>query len=76
MHTTQKVTCDWLRQSGLEDEELLLEALLRRGFLAYRDDNGVWIGTGSHPEDIEVLRVVNGLVVEPMLGVTSRTDSD
>jgi hypothetical protein len=66
MNRTHRITSDWLLQSGLVEEELLLEALLRRGFLAYRDDQGVWLGTGSHPADLDVLRLVTGLKVEPV----------
>ena len=64
MNRTQQLTCNWLHQSCLTGEALLLEALLRRGFLAYRDDQGIWLGTGSHPEDIVVLRQIDGLAIE------------
>jgi len=53
-------------------DELLLEALLRRGFLAYRDDQGVWLGTGSHPADLDVLRLVRGLSVRRLPGHKDR----
>jgi hypothetical protein len=66
VNRTQRITAEWLQHSRLKGEELLLEALLRRGFLAYRDDDGVWLGTGSHPEDIEVLRLIDGLEVMPI----------
>jgi len=69
---TRRITSDWLLQSGLAGDELLLEALLRRGFLAYRDDQGVWLGTGSHPEDLDVLRLYDGLDVEPFSGHKER----
>lgn len=72
MNRTQRITSEWLLQSGLVGDELLLEGLLRRGFLAYRDDQGVWLGTGSHPEDLDVLRLVAGLNVEPVPGHTDR----
>lgn len=72
MNGTQRITCDWLHQSGLADTELLLEALLRRGFLAYRDEQGVWLGTGSHPEDIDVLQRIAGLAVDPLYGHKDR----
>lgn len=72
MNRTQTITCNWLLQSGLVRDELLLEALLRRGFLAYRDEQGVWLGTGSHPEDIDVLQFVRGLEVEPLSGHQDR----
>lgn len=72
MNGTQRITCDWLKQSGLTDTELLLEALLRRGFLAYRDEQGVWLGTGSHPEDIDVLQRIAGLAVDPLYGHKDR----
>ena len=63
MNRTQRITSEWLRQAGLAGDELLLEALLRRGFLAFRDAQGVWLGTGSHPADLEVLMHVDGLEV-------------
>jgi hypothetical protein len=72
MNRTQRITSDWLLQSGLVGDELLLEALLRRGFLAYRDDQGVWLGTGSHPADLDVLRLIAGLEVESISGHTDR----
>jgi hypothetical protein len=72
MNRTQRITTDWLLQSGLVGDELLLEGLLRRGFLAYRDEVGVWLGTGSHPEDLDVLQVVRGLKVEPVSGHKDR----
>ncbi len=72
MNRTQQITCDWLNQSGLIGDALLLEALLRRGFLAYSDNQGVWLGTGSHPEDIAVLRLLDGLAVEPLSGHSDR----
>lgn len=62
---TQRITSDWLLKSGLEGDELLLEALLRRGFLAYRDNQGIWLGTGSHKDDIHVLQLIDGLEVTP-----------
>jgi len=66
MNRTQQLTRNWLQQSGLADDAILLEALLRRGFLAYRDGQGLWLGTGSHPQDIDVLRLVDGLRVESL----------
>lgn len=72
MNRTQQLTCGWLQQSSLTGEALLLEALLRRGFLAYRDDQGVWLGTGSHSEDLDVLRLIDGLAIEPVTGHKER----
>lgn len=72
MNRTQRITSDWLLQSGLVGDELLLEGLLRRGFLAYRDDQGVWLGTGSHAADLDVLRLVDGLEVERLSGHKDR----
>lgn len=66
VNRTQRITVEWLQQSDLKGDDLLLEALLRRGFLAYRDDDGVWLGTGSHPEDLEVLKLIDGLEVIPI----------
>ena len=68
MNRTQQITRDWLQHSGLVGDALLLEALLRRGFLAYRDEQGVWLGTGSHAEDIVALRRIDGLAVEAVSG--------
>ena len=72
MNRTQRITSDWLLQSGLVGDELVLEALLRRGFLAFRDDQGVWLGTGSHPEDLHVLSLAVGLAVESISGYPDR----
>ena len=72
MNRTQQITRDWLQQSGLDGDQLLLEALLRRGFLAYRDEQGVWLGTGSHPEDIVVLQRIDGLAIEAVSGHKDR----
>lgn len=72
MNRTQQITCNWLQQSGLGGDPLLLEALLRRGFLAYQDEHGLWLGTGSHPEDLVVLRLINGLAIEPLPGHKDR----
>lgn len=72
MNRTQRITSDWLLQSGLTGDELLLEALLRRGFLAFRDEAGVWLGTGSHPLDLDVLRGVRGLKIERVFGHKDR----
>ncbi len=72
MNKTQRITNDWLRQSGLQGDELLLEALLRRGFLAFREDQSVWLGTGSHINDLRVLHFIDGLKVEPVAGHPDR----
>ena len=45
MNRTQCATSAWLLQSNLVGDELLLEGLLRRGFLAYRNNQGVWLGS-------------------------------
>lgn len=55
-----------LAKSGLIGNDLLLEALLRRGFLAYQDEEGVWLGTGSHADDLIVLSWVVGVSVTPV----------
>ena len=64
MNRTQLITSNWLLNSGLRGKKLLLEALLRRGFLAYADAEGVWLGTGSHFEDVYILELIDGLKVE------------
>jgi hypothetical protein len=61
--------------SKLTDDELLLEALLLRGFLAYRDASGVWLGSGSHPDDLIVLKWVHGLSLRLERGHTERMAS-
>ncbi len=61
MSKTQRITIDWLMQTGLSGDELLLECLLRRGFLAFQDEDGIWLGTGTHLADVDVLRLVDGL---------------
>jgi hypothetical protein len=72
LNRTQKLTLRWLHRSGLAGDDLLMEALYRRGFLAYRDEQGVWLGTGSHEADLEVLRRINGISVEPVSGDKQR----
>lgn len=64
MNYTQKTTLDWINQSNLDNDALLLEALLRRGFLAFRDEEGVWLGTGSTWRDRQVLDLVEGIALE------------
>lgn len=68
LNRTQVLTLRWLQRSGLEGDDLLMEALYRRGFLAYRDAQSVWLGTGSHEADLEVLRLIDGIAVEPVSG--------
>ena len=63
---TRRITGAWLLQSQLAGSELLLEALLRRGFLAFCDEGDVWLGTGSHPDDLRVLSLIGGLAVETL----------
>ncbi len=72
MNRTQRITSEWLLQSGLHGDALLLEALLRRGFLAYLDNEGVWIGTGSHSADLAVVGLIDGLSVTPVFGHRDR----
>lgn len=64
INNNQTLVHEWLLHSALKGDELLLEALLRRGFLAYLDDDGVWLGTGSHPADVDVLRLIEELEIE------------
>lgn len=68
MNRTQLITSKWLLESDLADNDLLLESLLRRGFLAYSDNEGMWLGTGSHFEDIYALRCIDGLKVDVVTG--------
>lgn len=68
----QWLTYARLQRSRLRGDRLLIEALLRRGFLAYRDHEGVWLGTGSHAEDLAVLQLVTGIQVEPVSGHIAR----
>ena len=72
MNRTQLITSNWLLESGLVGNDLLLEALLRRGFLAYSDNEGLWLGTGSHFEDIYALRCIDGLKVDVVTGHCER----
>jgi hypothetical protein len=58
---TQRLIWNFLESAAFVGEEFLLEALLRRGFLAYRDQEGLWLGTGSHRSDASVLQLVPGL---------------
>ncbi len=39
----------------VDGHELLVEALLRRGFLAALQDGNAFLAPGSHPDDVEVL---------------------
>ena len=71
----QWITSNWLRSSGLSGNELLLEALLRRGFLAYGDEAGIWLGTGSHTIDLDVLRGIRGIKITPVSGHQHRMAS-
>ncbi|MBK9520514.1 MAG: hypothetical protein IPO13_02640 [Rhodocyclaceae bacterium] len=64
---TFSITREWLLQSGLSGNELLLEALLRRGFLALQEEDRIWLGTGSHIYDIAVLKLVDGLDVQEIV---------
>ena len=58
---TSRLIWNYLESADFSDEDRLLEALLRRGFLAYRDQDGLWLGTGSHKSDGAVLQLVPGL---------------
>lgn len=71
MNRTQQLTWKAI-DLALAGDALLLEALLRRGFLAYYDTDGVWLGTGSHVADIAVLQLIGGLIVEPVQGHPDR----
>lgn len=71
MNRTQRITVDWLASSDLDSESLVLEGLLRRGLLAFRDEGGLWLGSGSHRQDITVLGWLEGIEV---LHVTGRED--
>lgn len=72
MNKTQHITSDWLLKSGLIGDDLLIEALLRRGFLAYRDNQGLWLGSGSHSDDLSVLQFIDGLKATPVIGHKDR----
>ena len=61
-----------LRNRELDIDETLLTALRRRGFLALVDDGGIWLATGSHADDVEMLRTIDGLVVRPVTGDPAR----
>ena len=52
----QALMMDHLAQFEAPDVAgLVVEALLMRGFLAFRDPEGVWLARGSHPADLAVL---------------------
>ena len=53
----------FLNTTPLDEGGCLLDALLWRGFLAFRDEHGIWLGKGSHVADIEVLRLIESLEV-------------
>ena len=72
MNRTQRITANWLLNSTLNGESLLFEALLRRGFLVFRDNQGIWLGYGSHPADISALRLIDGLEVQMVSGQADR----
>lgn len=63
MNKTSLLTKEWLSNQTFSKNELILEALLRRGFLAYQDDESLWLGTGSHLDDIRILNLINGINV-------------
>jgi hypothetical protein len=75
MNRTQKLTADWLIEAGLHGCHLLTEALLRRGFLAFHDEQGVFLGSGSHEADLTVLKLVKGIDVCPIDNVSDRVAS-
>jgi hypothetical protein len=72
VNRTQGITAEWLQHSGLVGNDLLLEALLRRGFLVYLDDDGLWLGTGSHPKDLTALQSIGGLTIQPIVDHNDR----
>ena len=53
----------FLNMTPLDEGGCLLDALLWRGFLAFRDERGIWLGKGSHAADIEVLQLIKSLEV-------------
>lgn len=61
-----------MASSGLSGDALLCEALLRRGFLAFQDQDGVWLGSGSHSDDLIVLEMVVGIRVTKVTGRADR----
>jgi len=71
MNRTQCLTAEWLKTSNLSGDQLLLEALLRRGFLAFLDQEGVFLGSGSHAGDSAILKLVDGIEIFP---TTARMD--
>jgi len=67
MNKTSLITKEWLCNLALSKNSLILEALLRRGFLAYQDENSLWLGTGSHLDDIKILNLIHGIQVVPLI---------
>lgn len=72
MNRTQRITADWLKAENLSGDHLMLEALLRRGFLAFMDGQGVFLGSGSHYSDLDVLTLVAGIGVQAIADVPDR----
>ena len=71
----QKIPCLFYKQlaaSGMSGDDLLCEALLRRGFLVFQDSDGVGLGSGSHADDLIVLEMVAGINVTRVSGHSER----
>jgi len=64
-----------LLASGISGEELLLETLLLRGFLVFKDSDGIWLGKGSHFDDVLLLRWIRGIVLETIESSSTRMAS-
>jgi hypothetical protein len=69
---TQRLIIQNIHQQRLIGLVAILFALLHRGFLAFRDAEGIWLGTGSHPSDVRALRSVPGLEVVQIAGHPTR----
>jgi hypothetical protein len=67
MNKTSFLTKEWFNNLTLSKNELILEALLRRGFLSYQDEGSLWLGTGSHLDDINILNLINGIKAIPLI---------
>lgn len=63
---TQQLAIQQLHHHRLVGLVAVLFALLHRGFLAFRDADGLWLGTGSHPRDVRVLQALPELEVVPI----------
>ena len=63
MNRTQRISNDWMHRSGLDGQQFLLEALLRRGYLVFESESDIFLSQGSAEDDLAVLSRIEGLSV-------------